>query len=111
MDIFINAIHTHQFAVLAILLLALVAVYFLIKNLIKLALTTILILIAVGMYFFLTAPQKSPADLVRAWKKVKGETETVVRTGQEVVKKGKKITQDVMGVFKKEEEKRETKKD
>lgn len=118
MDSIFNFINTHHVAVIAVVVIALVAVYFLVKNLIKLALITILVLAAVGTYFFLTAPRKSPDDIIRAWRKVKGDTVTVVekgksavKTGQEVIKKGQEISKGVIDVLKKEEEGKSPKRD
>ncbi|HOJ51555.1 MAG TPA: hypothetical protein PLT64_02440 [Syntrophales bacterium] len=118
MESIFEFIHTHQAAVIAVVILALIVVYFLIKNLVKLAMVAILILVLVGTYFFLTAPKKSPSDLIRAWQKMKGETVTVVekgkaavKTGQEVLKKGQEISQGVVDKLKKGEAEKGAKKD
>lgn len=107
MESLLSYVHTHQFAVIATVIIALIAIYFLLKNLVKLALITVVILIVVGAYFYLTAPKKSPHDIIRAWKKVKGDTvsvvekgKTVLNKGKEIVKKGEKVSQDVANVLK-----------
>lgn len=111
METIFGSVNAHQLAIIAVVVIALVAVYFLVKNLIKLALIAILILIAVGTYFFLSAPQKSPADLFRAWKKVKGETARVVEKGKDTVKKGQEISKGVMEIMRKGEVDKGAKKD
>ncbi|MCX7982549.1 MAG: hypothetical protein N2572_06550 [Syntrophales bacterium] len=118
MESLLGHINTHQIAVIAVLIIALVAVYFLIKNLFKLAIISILLLVAVGTYFFLRAPQKSPDDLLRAWKKIKGETISVVekgkaavKTGQEVLKKGQEISKGVVETVKRDDEGKGPKRD
>ena len=84
-------IHSHQFAVIAVITVALIIIYFLFKNLIKLALLFLLILILTGSYFYFTAPQKSPADLTRAIKKTQKQAGQVIDTGKIAYDKGKEI--------------------
>lgn len=102
MESFWSFVHTHQFAVIAVLAVALIAIYFLLKNLVKLALLAILVLTLVGGYFYLTAPKKSPEDIARALEKAKGHATSAVEKGKvayekgkEIVEKGKQISEDV----------------
>ena len=111
MDSFWNYFHTHQVAVIAVIAVALVTIYFLFKNLVKLALLFLLILILVGGYFYLTAPQKSPEDITRALQKAENQTEMVVekgkdayQKGKEIVEKGKQLSEDVGKVLNKDKE-------
>jgi hypothetical protein len=111
MDFFWTYLHTHQIAVIAVVAIALVTIYFLFKNLIKLALIFVLILILVGSYFYLTAPRKSPEDITRALRKAKDQTEMVVEKGKDayqkskdVVEKGKQITEDISKALSKDRE-------
>ncbi|HOF04288.1 MAG TPA: hypothetical protein PK175_03765 [Syntrophales bacterium] len=97
-----SSIHTHQFAVITVIAVSLLVIYFLFKNLIKLALLFVLILILAGGYFYLTAPAKSPADLDRAIKKTREQTGQLIdkgkvayEKGKEVVRKGKELTDNV----------------
>jgi len=117
MESLLGYIHTHQFATVAIIVIALAAVYFLLKNLVKLALVTVLILLLVGGYFYLTAPKKSPHDLRRAWDKVTTDATTVIQKGKTVIDKGRaivgkgeKVSRDLDQAMKEGEEE-ETKKD
>ena len=112
MDSFWTYFHTHQIAVIAVIVIALVTLYFLFKNLIKLALLFLLILVLVGGYFYLSAPKKSPEDITRALKKAKDQTEMAVekgknayQKGKEFVDKGKQLSDDVGKVFNKEQDK------
>jgi len=102
MDSFWAYFHTHQVAVIAVVAIALVTLYFLFKNLIKLAMIFLLILVLVGSYFYLTAPRKSPEDITRALQKAKDQTEMVVEKGKDAyqkgkaaVEKGKQISEDI----------------
>jgi uncharacterized membrane protein len=111
MEFFWSYLHTHQFAVIAVVTIALVTIYFLFKNLIKLALIFVLILILVGGYFYLTAPRKSPEDIINALRKAKDQTERVVEKGKDayqkskdVLDKGKQISEDVSKILSKDRE-------
>lgn len=111
MDFFWNYFHTHQVAVIAVMTIALVTIYFLFKNLIKLAILFLLLLILVGGYFYLTAPKKSPEDITRALKKAKDQTEMAVekgksayQKGKDFVEKGKQLSEDVGKVLNKDKE-------
>ncbi|MDI9569179.1 MAG: hypothetical protein QM278_00370 [Pseudomonadota bacterium] len=97
-----SAIHTHQFAVVAIIVVALIVIYFLFKNLIKLALLFLLIMVLTGGYFYLTAPKKSPEDLSRAIEQTQKHTAAIIDKskavygkGREAVERGKELTDRV----------------
>jgi uncharacterized protein YpmB len=111
MDFFWNYFHTHQFAVIAVITVALLTLYFLFKNLIKLALIFLIILVLVGSYFYLTAPKRSPEDITKALKQAKDQTEMAVekgknayQTGKNAVEKGKQLTDDISKVLNKDKE-------
>ena len=111
MDFFWTYLHTHQVAVIAVVTIALVTIYFLLKNLIKLAMIFLLILVLVGAYFYMTAPKKSPEDITRALLKAKEQTESAVEKGKnayqksvEVVEKGKQISEDIGKILSKDRE-------
>ena len=104
-------VHSHQFAVIAVISVALIIIYFLFKNLIKLALLFLLILILTGSYFYLTAPRKSPADLTQAIKTTQEQAGQVIDKGKvaydkgkEIFDKGKEITDSVSKVIGKDQE-------
>ena len=82
-------LHGHQAAVIAVVAVALVALYFLIKNLIKIALVFIIILVLVGGYYYLKAPHRSPGDVEKALRDAKAKTETAIDKGREAVDRGK----------------------
>jgi len=86
-----SSIHSHQFAVIAVIAVALIIVYFLFKNLIKLALLFLLILILTGSYFYFTAPRKSPEDLSNAIKKTQEQAGQMIDKGKNAYGKGKEI--------------------
>lgn len=104
-------IHSHQFAVIAVIAVALIIIYFLFKNLIKLALLFLLILILTGSYFYFTAPRKSPEDLTKAIKKTQEQAGQVIDKGKgaydkgkEIINKGVEITDSVSKVISKDKE-------
>ncbi|MDD5167634.1 MAG: hypothetical protein PHN75_02375 [Syntrophales bacterium] len=112
MEAFLAYLHTHQFAVIAVITIALIILYFLLKNLIKLAMLFLLILIIVGSYFYLTAPKRSPDDIMKALKQAQDKTEMVVekgkgayQKGKEVVEKGKQLSDDIGKVLNKDKDK------
>jgi membrane protein implicated in regulation of membrane protease activity len=88
-----SSIHTHQFAVVAIVIAALIIIYFLFKNLIKLALLFLLIMILTGGYFYLTAPKKSPEDLNRAIEQTQEQTAEIIDKGKVAYEKGKEVVE------------------
>jgi len=106
-----SLIHSHQFAVIAVIAVALIIIYFLFKNLIKLALLFLLILILTGSYFYFTAPKKSPADLTKAIKKTQEQAGQVMDKGKvaydkgkEIIGKGVEITDSVSKVISKDKD-------
>lgn len=111
METFWSYLHTHQGAVIAVLVCALITIYFLIKHLIKIALLSLLVLVIVGSYFYFTAPKRSPEDIEKALRKMKEQTGVVVdksrqtyEKGKAVVDKGLRLTDDMGRFMKKEEE-------
>ncbi|MCX7635062.1 MAG: hypothetical protein N2Z74_04875 [Syntrophales bacterium] len=109
METFWSYVHTHQAAVIAVLVCALVTIYFLIKQLIKIALLSLMILIVVGAYFYFTAPKRSPEDIDKALRKMKEQTSVVVDKGKQtyeqgkmLVEKGRRISEDIGRVLKEE---------
>ncbi len=93
MEVIWSSINTHQFAVVAIVAVALIVIYFLFKNLIKLALLFLLVMILAGGYFYLAAPKKSPEDLNRAIEKTQEQTAEIIDKGKVAYEKGKEVVQ------------------
>lgn len=111
MESFWAYMHTHQFAVIAVITIALIILYFLFKSLIKLAMIFLVLLILVGAYFYLTAPKRSPGDIMKALREAKDKTEMVVekgkgayQKGKDTLEKGKQLSED-LGILKKDSEK------
>lgn len=87
--------------------IAVVVLYFFLKQLVKLALIFLIILLALGGYYYFKDPANMPRNMVRTIKTVK---ETIVRApdkikemyrkGENIIKKGKEILQDPEEAFK-----------
>ncbi|MCX7816043.1 MAG: hypothetical protein N2317_00845 [Syntrophales bacterium] len=98
---------THQIAVIAVLGVALLVIYFLVKSLFRLAFFLILILVCVGGYFYITAPKKSPADVMKVWESTRKQASDLVEvgkkavdTGKVMIEKGKKVAENLEKIAK-----------
>jgi hypothetical protein len=79
--------------IIAVILIGLLIVYFLFKQLLKLALLFLLIFIAVGGYFYCKDPREMPQNMMETLEKAKTETGKAVEKGKEVYSKGKAIAE------------------
>lgn len=91
MEFFLSVFTSHQIAVIAVLSVGLLVVYLLVKSLFRLALFFTVILICVGLYFYMTAPKRSPADVMRAWEGTKKQVSEFVDVGKKAIDKGKEL--------------------
>lgn len=78
---------THPFALMGLILVCLVLLYFLFKQLLKLALVVALVLLAMAGYFYFQGT-KDLNDVIR---KTREQTVQIIDTGKKVYEKGKDI--------------------
>jgi len=84
-------------AILA-LFVGVLVVYFLFKQLLKVALVFLLILLAIGGYFYLKDPQKMPRNMAQTLEKAGKVVDTgkqAYEKGKAIAEKGKKLTEDM----------------
>lgn len=98
MDNIIQNLSDNPALVVAIIVAGLLVVFFLFKQLLKLALLCFLIILAVGGYFYFKDPGKMPQNMLETYEKAKTQTGKAVEMGKEayskssdMVEKGKKI--------------------
>lgn len=100
MDHIIQNLSGHPFAIMLIIFMALLVLYFCFKQLVKMALLFFLILLVFFGYFYFKDPGKMPENIRETLEKAKTQTSKMVeqgknayQTGKGVVEKGKKITE------------------
>ena len=93
MDNLIQNLSAHPMIIIAVIFVGLLIVYFLFKQLLKLALLFLLILLAVGGYFYFKDPRKMPQNMMETLEKAKTETGKAVEKGKEAYSKGKAIAE------------------
>lgn len=93
MDNIIENLSAHPVIIIVIIFAGLLVVYFLFKQLLKLALISLMILLAVGGYFYFKDPEKMPQNMMETLEKAKTETGMAVEKGKEVYSKGKAIVE------------------
>lgn len=81
----------HPVAAMASCFVILMALYFLFKSLIKLALVILILVLAIGGYFYFQHPWDRPANLKEAVQKARTETGRVLEKGKEAYGKGKEL--------------------
>jgi hypothetical protein len=89
----VQNLSAHPIVVIAIILVGLLALYFLFRQLLKLALLSLLIVLAVGGYFYFKDPDQMPRNMMETLEKAKTETGRAVETGKEAYFKGKKVAE------------------
>ena len=88
----LHYLSTHTLAVMAVTFLVFFIAYFLFKKLIKLALLFLLVLLAVGGYFYFKDPHKKVFEnMSQTVQKTRNETGKVVEKGKQTYQKGKDI--------------------
>ena len=93
MDNLMQNLSAHPMIIIAVIFVGLLIVYFLFKQLLKLALLFLLILLAVGGYFYFKDPRKMPQNMMKTLEKAKTETGKAVEKGKEAYSKGKAIAE------------------
>ncbi len=81
--------------------LAILILYFLLKQFVKLALILIIILLALGGYYYFKDPRKAPENIRSAVKEVKEKTidtkdklQDMYHSGRDLLKKAKELVQE-----------------
>lgn len=77
----------HPMAIVLLIAVCIVILYFIFKQLIKMAILFVLILMAMAGYFYF----KGTKSVHEAYEKTKVQTQQVVETGKDVYQKGKDI--------------------
>ena len=93
MDSIMQYVTTHQFTVGVAVFVTLMVVYVIFKQLFKLALLLILLLMAMGGYMYFKDPGKMPKNIHETFQKAKQQTGKVVETGKSVYGKGKAVAE------------------
>ena len=93
MDNLLQNLSAHPMIILAVIFVGLLIVYFLFKQLIKLALLFLLILLALAGYFYFKDPEKMPQNMMETLEKARTETGKAVEKGKEAYSKGKAIAE------------------
>lgn len=83
----------HPIMVIIISFIGLLIVYFLFKQLLKLALLFLMILLAIGGYYYFKDPEKMPQNMMETLEKAKTQTIKAVDKSKEVYVKGKAIAE------------------
>jgi hypothetical protein len=103
---------SHQFAAMVMAFAALLIVYFLLKNLLKIALVIMLIAIAVGGYYYFKDPAKMPENIRQTILDTREKSGKVLEKGKQayrktkdLVEKGQVLSREAEELFKKKEEK------
>lgn len=98
MDHFIQNMSGHPVIVILCLFIGVLIIYFLFKQLLKVALVFVLILLAIGGYLYLKDPQKMPRNMAETLEKagkVVDRGKQVYEEGKAIAEKGKKLTEDM----------------
>jgi hypothetical protein len=93
MDSIIQYVTTHQFTVGVVAFVGLLIIYVVFKQLLKMALLLILLLLAMGGYMYFKDPGKMPANIQDALHTAKEKTGKVVETGKKVYGRGKAVAE------------------
>jgi hypothetical protein len=79
----------------------LLAIYFLFKTMLKIALLGLVIVIAIGGYYYFQRPGARPSSVSEAVSKAKTDSVAAVEKGRQVVKKGKELAAEGRNAYEK----------
>ncbi len=85
MEEFINYLSANPIALVILAALVLLLIFFMFKKLLKMALISGLILVALCGYYYYKAPEKFPENVKKAISEVKDKTGKVVEKGKKLV--------------------------
>ncbi len=110
----VQFLSTHPLAVMALVFVVLLIVYFLFKQLVKMALLMIIVLLGLGGYFYFKYPGHTWEHMKGTLQKAKTGAVGTVQKGKEayqegkkLFKEGKELTQDLKKAIKKEKKEEE----
>jgi len=83
-------------------LASLIALYFLLKNLIKLVLIFLLVMVAIGGYFYVQDPKKATENIGQTIRTVRTYTGKIWDTGKWIYKKGGELATGAANLLQKE---------
>ncbi len=108
----LDYISSHPMAVMGIAFLALLVVYFIFKQLLKLALVFLLIALGVGGYYYFKDPEKMPENMIKTFRETREKSGKLWDTGKKayekskgIYEKGKEFSKEASELLKKKEEK------
>ncbi len=87
----VRILSEYPLAAIAVCFAVLLILYFLFKQLIKLALVMIILAVAIGGYYYFREPDSRPADLKDAVEKARIGTGRAMEKGKEAVEKGREM--------------------
>lgn len=93
MDNILQNLSAHPLVIIGVIFIGLLIVYFLFKQLLKLALLFLLVLLAIGGYHHFQDPGKMPRNMMETLEKAKTETGKAVEKGKEAYSKGRAIVE------------------
>lgn len=94
-----NLSSAHPVVIIAVIFAGLLIVYFLFKQLVKLALLFLLILLVAGGYFYFKEPARMPRNMMETLEKAGTETGKAVEKGRDVYEKGKAVAEKGKEVY------------
>ncbi|MEA1970776.1 MAG: hypothetical protein U9N37_04055 [Thermodesulfobacteriota bacterium] len=103
MDNLINYLSAHPLALIILVAVAFLLIYFIFKGLLKLILITGLVLIALSGYYYYKAPDEFPGNLREMAGRVGDHGEGMIEAGKNMIEKGKDLADKVGESVKKKE--------
>jgi glucan phosphoethanolaminetransferase (alkaline phosphatase superfamily) len=93
-DNILQNLSDHPMIIIVVIFVGLLIVYFLFKQLLKLALLFFMILLAIGGYFYFKDPGKMSQNMMETLEKARTETVKAVEKSKEAYLMGKAITEN-----------------
>ncbi|MCK9274217.1 MAG: hypothetical protein M0P57_03915 [Syntrophales bacterium] len=101
MNSLIDFMQENPYAVMIIALIALLALYFLLKKVMKLFLILGILLLVVAGYYYYKAPEKFPVTIQSTVKEVKDHSGKLLEKSREMIKAGKQYVHKIDGIVEK----------
>jgi hypothetical protein len=95
MENILHYLATHQWAYTLAIIVGLCIVYFIFKQLMKMALLFTLILLAIGGYLYMKNPQKMMESMQKTVKEMKAKSGDVIRDAKQLYNAGKKFPGEI----------------
>jgi len=101
MERIFGIVSENQLIAIAIGFVFLLAVYFLFKTMVKIALLGLVIVIAIGGYYYFQRPGARPSSVSEAVSRAKTDSAIAVEKGRHAVKKGKELAAEGRNAYEK----------